>query len=55
MTGWLLPPQKPLQELGGEMQFVIVRPGGLKSEPGTGKGVLTEDTTGEDESRISHG
>ena len=34
------------QELGGEMQFVIVRPGGLKSEPGTGKGVLTEDPTG---------
>lgn len=29
------------------MEFVIVRPGGLKSEPGTGKGVLTEDASGE--------
>jgi hypothetical protein len=25
------------------MPFVIIRPGGLKSEPATGKGVLTED------------
>lgn len=29
------------------MDYVIIRPGGLKSEPGTGKGVLTEDTKGE--------
>lgn len=28
------------------MEFVIVRPGGLKSEPATGKGVLTEDKKG---------
>jgi len=27
------------------MKWVIVRPGGLKSETPTGKGVLTEDTT----------
>jgi NAD(P)H-binding len=33
------------QELGDKMEYVIVRPGGLKSEPATGKGVLTEDNT----------
>lgn len=27
------------------MEFVIIRPGGLKSEPATGTGVLTEDKT----------
>lgn len=27
------------------MEYVIIRPGGLKSEPATGKGVLTEDKT----------
>lgn len=37
--------EQRLKELGDKMEFVIVRPGGLKSEPGTGKGVLTEDTT----------
>lgn len=25
------------------MQFTIIRPGGLKTQPATGKGVLTED------------
>jgi len=36
-----------LRELCAEvgMPFVIVRPGGLKSEPATGTGVLTEDTS----------
>ena len=36
-----------LKELAAEkgMPFCIVRPGGLKSEPATGKGVLTEDTS----------
>ena len=27
------------------MEFTIVRPGGLKSEPATGQGVLTEDAS----------
>ena len=27
------------------MEYTIIRPGGLKSEPATGKGVLTEDKT----------
>lgn len=27
------------------MQWVIVRPGGLKSDPATGSGVLTADTS----------
>ena len=27
------------------MEYVIIRPGGLKSEPATGTGVLTEDKT----------
>lgn len=26
------------------MEFTIIRPGGLKSEPATGQGMLTEDT-----------
>lgn len=30
-----------VQEVGDKMTFVIVRPGGLKSEPATGTGVLT--------------
>jgi putative NADH-flavin reductase len=34
-----------LREMGSTMDFVIIRPGGLKSEPATGKGILTEDTT----------
>lgn len=25
------------------MQFTIIRPGGLKTQPATGRGVLTED------------
>ena len=28
---------------GSTMQWTIIRPGGLKSEPATGKGILTED------------
>jgi len=31
-----------VQEVGG-MDYTIIRPGGLKNEAGTGKGVLTED------------
>lgn len=27
------------------MQFTIIRPGGLKTQPATGRGVLTEDNT----------
>lgn len=30
------------QEVGGDMEWTIVRPGGLKNEPGTGGGLLTE-------------
>ena len=26
------------------MQFTIIRPGGLKTQPATGRGVLTEDS-----------
>lgn len=33
------------QEAAGNMEFVIVRPGGLKTEPATGNAVLTEDNT----------
>lgn len=32
-----------LKENAGQMEFIIIRPGGLKSEPATGRGVLTED------------
>lgn len=35
--------EERLKELGGDMEYVIVRPGGLKSDPATGNGVLTED------------
>ena len=35
------------QELGIEMDWVIIRPGGLKTEAATGKGVVTEDKKGE--------
>ncbi|GMH40572.1 hypothetical protein BSKO_08476 [Bryopsis sp. KO-2023] len=35
--------EERLKELGSKMEFVIVRPGGLKSQPKTGSGVLTED------------
>ncbi|GMH40573.1 hypothetical protein BSKO_08477 [Bryopsis sp. KO-2023] len=37
--------EERLKALGSKMEFVIVRPGGLKSEPKTGSGVLTEDST----------
>ena len=33
------------QELKSKMVYTIIRPGGLKSEPGTGSGVLTADTS----------
>lgn len=33
-----------MQEIGG-LDYTIVRPGGLKSEAGTGSGVLTEDSS----------
>ncbi|KAI3434499.1 hypothetical protein D9Q98_002574 [Chlorella vulgaris] len=36
--------EERLKELGTEIDFVIVRPGGLTSEPSTGNGILTEDT-----------
>lgn len=32
-----------VQSIGGDMQFTIIRPGGLKTQPATGRGVLTED------------
>ncbi|KAL3140678.1 hypothetical protein ABBQ32_005241 [Trebouxia sp. C0010 RCD-2024] len=32
-----------LKSIGGNMQFTIIRPGGLKTQPATGRGVLTED------------
>lgn len=32
-----------MQSIGGDMQFTIIRPGGLKTQPATGRGVLTED------------
>ncbi|DBB17938.1 hypothetical protein WJX82_008706 [Trebouxia sp. C0006] len=34
-----------LKSIGGEMQFTIIRPGGLKTQPATGRGVLTEDSS----------
>ena len=37
-AGWL-------QSKGSELAWTIIRPGGLKSEPSTGRGVLTEDTS----------
>ena len=37
--------ERSLKELGEKMEFVIVRPGGLKSEPKTDQGVLTSDTS----------
>ncbi|KAI7838153.1 hypothetical protein COHA_008084 [Chlorella ohadii] len=37
--------EERLKAAGDKMTFVIVRPGGLKSEPATGTGVLTEDIT----------
>lgn len=33
------------QGLQSKMTYTIVRPGGLKSEPGTGSGLLTADTS----------
>lgn len=35
--------EERLKSIGGDMQFTIIRPGGLKTQPATGKGVLTED------------
>lgn len=32
-----------MQAVGDKMQWVIIRPGGLKSDPPTGNGALTED------------
>mmetsp|Transcript_8323 Transcript_8323/g.20579 ORF Transcript_8323/g.20579 Transcript_8323/m.20579 type:complete len:299 (-) Transcript_8323:101-997(-) len=37
--------EERLKQLSGDMEFVIIRPGGLKSEPKTGEGVLTQDVT----------
>ena len=37
--------EERLKELSDKMEFVIVRPGGLKSEPKTDNGVLTKDTS----------
>lgn len=37
------PPAMCLQSHQDQMDFTIIRPGGLKSEPGTGTGVLAED------------
>jgi hypothetical protein len=34
-----------LQQLGDKMAYTIIRPGGLKSEPATGNGVLTSDAS----------
>ena len=34
-----------LQSIGGDMHYTIIRPGGLKTQPATGRGVLTEDAT----------
>ena len=34
-----------MQELKDKLAYTIIRPGGLKSEPGTGNGVLTEDNS----------
>eukprot|EP00238_Polyblepharides_amylifera_P014122 CAMPEP_0196579244 /NCGR_PEP_ID=MMETSP1081-20130531/19806_1 /TAXON_ID=36882 /ORGANISM="Pyramimonas amylifera, Strain CCMP720" /LENGTH=279 /DNA_ID=CAMNT_0041898761 /DNA_START=67 /DNA_END=906 /DNA_ORIENTATION=+ len=34
-----------LKENANKMEFVIIRPGGLKTEPSTGSAVLTEDTS----------
>ena len=33
-----------MQSMQSEMDFTIIRPGGLKQEPATGSGVLSEDT-----------
>lgn len=32
-----------LQQAGGQVQWTIIRPGGLKNDPPTGSGVLTTD------------
>ncbi|KAK9820970.1 hypothetical protein WJX81_003448 [Elliptochloris bilobata] len=34
--------EQRLKEIGSDMEWTVVRPGGLKNEPGTGHGVLTE-------------
>jgi NAD(P)H-binding len=38
-------PRPAPQAHAGAMEYTIVRPGGLKSEPATGQGVLTEDAS----------
>eukprot|EP00884_Botryococcus_braunii_P006147 jgi/Botrbrau1/15533/Bobra.0123s0007.2 len=35
--------EERLKEMGSKMAYTIIRPGGLKSEPATGNGVLTEN------------
>ncbi|KAL0034838.1 hypothetical protein WJX77_009269 [Trebouxia sp. C0004] len=37
--------EERLKSIGGDMQFTIIRPGGLKTQPATGRGVLTEDSS----------
>jgi len=34
-----------IKNAAGKMEYVIIRPGGLQSEPATATGVLTEDPT----------
>eukprot|EP00891_Asterochloris_glomerata_P005923 jgi/Astpho2/5923/Aster-02411 len=36
--------EEELKSMQSEMDFTIIRPGGLKQEPATGTGVLSEDT-----------
>ena len=45
VTPALLPHIAGLQSIAGDMQFTIIRPGGLKTQPATGRGVLTEDSS----------
>ena len=33
------------QATGGKLEWTIIRPGGLKNDPPTGSGVLTQDTS----------
>eukprot|EP00775_Hariotina_reticulata_P010556 gene10556-10716_t len=37
--------EEKLKSLGDKMKYTIIRPGGLKSEPATGSGALTDDVT----------
>lgn len=34
-----------LKSIAGDMQYTIIRPGGLKTQPATGRGVLTQDAS----------